>query len=404
MRALQFSVTVPQWLAVKTLGFFSKRLFYSGPLATVKLVDAPEPGPPSPEWIKIKTKMCGFCASDLNLLLLKESPSSSPFTSFPCTMGHELCGEVVETGDRVDGLEPGDMVVACPALPCKARGIDPVCPSCAAGMNANCENYAKGDLAPGMFLGICRDAGGGFAPYFAAHRSQVFKLPDGAPPEAGVMMEPLSVGLQAVMNNKPGPDDRVLVIGGGVIGNMVVQAIRGLDVACDISVSDPSVFAGELALKVGADRVIANGDLMQAATEHAEATRYKPMIGQDILMGGFNRIYDTVGSPQTLNLSLRCMKAGGVLSQVGIWHDVKLDLTPLWLKHLTVKGVFGCGYGDYDGRRMHMFDIGIDLLRKGKVSLAELVTHTFDIENFRDMIEVNLAKEVNKAFKTAVAF
>ncbi|MEA3471461.1 MAG: alcohol dehydrogenase, partial [Thermodesulfobacteriota bacterium] len=67
MKALQFSVNIPQWAALKALGLVTKKLFYQGPLATVKLSEIPEPALPSQEWVKIKTLLCGFCASDLNL-------------------------------------------------------------------------------------------------------------------------------------------------------------------------------------------------------------------------------------------------------------------------------------------------------------------------------------------------
>lgn len=76
------------------------------------------------------------------------------------------------------------------------------------------------------------------------------------------------------------------------------------------------------------------------------AQRHKPVMGPDMLTGGFARIYDTVGTSATLNTALHCLETGGTLSQVGIGHDVKLDLTPLWLKLQTLKGVYGCGVAE----------------------------------------------------------
>jgi len=119
-------------------------------------------------------------------------------------------------------------------LNCETRGIKPVCRSCASGTTANCENFAEGAFSPGMFIGICKDINGGFAEYVILHKSQVFVVPSGVSPESASLVEPLSVGLQAV-----------LVIGGGVIGAMVVKSIRALDIACDITVVEPSSFAAE---------------------------------------------------------------------------------------------------------------------------------------------------------------
>ncbi len=404
MKALMFFASVPQWLALKALGRLNRRLFYSGPLATVRLVDIPEPELPSPEWVRVKTLMTGFCASDLNLLMLKDSPTASPFTSLPAVMGHEICGEIAGMGPDVDGMAVGDRAAIAPALSCVARGIKPVCRPCASGMFAACENYTGGNLAPGMFIGICSETGGGFGPCLVAHKSQVFKLPPGTPPQVGALIEPLSVALQAVANNMPETGDQVLVIGGGVIGSLIVQAIRGLDIDCRITVAEKSAFAADLCQKAGADRVITDGDILRHAVEITGAVRYRPMMGQDLLMGGFDRIFDAVADSGTLNTAMRCLRAEGVMSQVGIGHNVKLDLTPLWLKMQTIKGVYGCSHMTYEGEKRHMFEVAIDLVSKKKVTLAGMVTHTFVLDDFKKMIETNMSKERHGAIKTVVTF
>ncbi|MFH1136258.1 MAG: alcohol dehydrogenase catalytic domain-containing protein [Pseudomonadota bacterium] len=404
MKALTFNVTVPRWLVLKALGRIRPSLHYRGALAAVKMAEIPEPTLKKPDWVKVQTILTGFCASDLNLIFLHDSPSASPFTSFPCVLGHETCGRVVEKGPEVKGLEVGDLVTAAPALSCVPRGLDPVCPACAAGMFAACENYALGDLAPGMFLGICRDVGGGFAPFFTAHNSQLFKLPENLAPEVGVMIEPFSVALQAVMNNRPQKGEKVLVIGGGVIGGLIVRALRALDIEAEITVSDPSPFAAEICRAAGADHLIQDGDLPAGTVRLTGAKRYKPLLGPDFVMGGFQRVYDTVGSSKTLNAGLRCLAARGVLSQVGIGGDVKLDLTPLWLKMQTIKGVFGAGVQDFRGRPLHLFDIALELLAEGKLDLSGMVTHKFPLEKFDEMILINMAKSRHRAIKTAVTF
>jgi threonine dehydrogenase-like Zn-dependent dehydrogenase len=404
MQALEFSVSIPQWIALKAIGIASRKPFYTGPLATVKLVDRPEPPLPTPEWVTVETLMCGFCASDMSLIFLEESPTASPFTSFPSVIGHEICGRIVATGSKVNRVKPGDVVTISPALNCAAREIDPPCPACQKGLIANCEKYAAGNLAPGMIIGLCSGTAGGFAPRFVAHQSQAYRLPEAFSPQKGVLIEPLTVGLQAVYGNMPQSDENIMIVGGGVIGSMVLKSIRALGIDCTITVVDPSVFAADQAKQAGADHVIAFENVLEDTVQLTGAGRYKPMMGPDILMGGFARIFDSVGSPATLNMAMRCLAAGGTLSQVGIWHDVKLDLTPLWLKQQTLKGVYGCGFADYNGKRRHMFEIAIDMVVQGAVSLDGMVTHTFSLENYAEMIEVNLAKETHHAIKTAVSF
>jgi (R,R)-butanediol dehydrogenase/meso-butanediol dehydrogenase/diacetyl reductase len=404
VKALRFNVTTLRFVLTKAIGaLLGKWVYYNSPLATITYVDIPEPELPTEEWVKIKTAYCGFCGSDLNLIFLHDSPTASPFTSFPCVIGHEYCGEIVALGKSVRDFKVGDLVTYATPLPCAARDISPACPSCKAGRPNNCENFAEGSLPPGMFLGICSAVNGGFAPYIVAHKSQLFKLPRGTTYESGALIEPLSVALEAVLDNIPERGDRVLIIGGGVIGNMIVKAIHALDIHCTITVIEPSPFHAAFIKKSGIDNLV-TGNVYQSTVEITGAKSYKPLLGSEILMGGFNRIFDTVASSGTLNMSMRILAANGVLSVVGIGGDVKLDLTPLWLKHQTVKGVFAFGMTTFKGKKRHIFDIAIELVKKKKVMLDEMVTHRFRLEDYREMIEVNMNKAKHRAVKTVISF
>ena len=403
MKALRFSVSVPQYAALKVLGR-ARRLYYAGPLATVRLTEVPEPVLPSADWVKIKTLLCGMCGTDMNLIFLKDSPTATPFTSFPCTLGHEICGEVTEVGGNVDAVKPGDVVTVAPPLGCLVRGIEPKCRSCEAGRPSNCENFAEGGLAPGLIMGLCRDVGGGFAPHLVAHKSQIFRLPAELSPREGIMVEPLAVALQAVLDNCPKQNDQVLVVGGGVIGNLIVQSIRALGSACSITVAEPSQFHSQLASKAGADYLVSDGNILGHAQTITQARGYKPMLGQMILMGGFSKVFDTVASTATHTAAMRALRTGGVLSVVGISKDPVTDLTPLWLKLQTLKGVYCYGFVDAYGEKRHVFEMAIDLVKQKKVAVEHMVSHTFAIEEFRRMIEVNLDKQRHKAVKTALSF
>ncbi|MBN1496227.1 MAG: alcohol dehydrogenase catalytic domain-containing protein [Spirochaetes bacterium] len=403
MKALLLNLDPLRFVALRALRPLSAKFCYEGPFTTIRLADIPEPELPSPEWVIIKTRLCGVCGSDMNLILMKDSPTAMPFTSFPCVPGHEFCGEIVETGGEVTSVKKGDLVTAMPALSCETRGIKPVCRSCAAGIPGNCENFAEGAFAPGMFIGICRDVNGGFAEYLAAHRSQVYRVPEGVSPESAVMTEPLAVGLQAVLDNLPGNGDRVLVIGGGVIGAMVVKSIRALGIGCDITVIEPSGFAAEYAQRSGADRAIKTA-IIDAASRIAGGMAYKPLLGEPVVMGGFDRIFDTVGHRDTLNRSLRALATNGTLSVLGIGAEVKLDLTPLWLKLQTIRGCYGYRYNNVAGGRKQAFEMALGLIEKGAVRVDDMLTHRFGIEEYREMIAVNLNKTKNRAIKTAIEF
>ncbi|MEW6076688.1 MAG: alcohol dehydrogenase catalytic domain-containing protein [Thermodesulfobacteriota bacterium] len=405
MKALQLNISPLTFAVGKTCAaIFGKTSYFRGPGRTVRLREIPEPALPGPEWVKIRTMACGFCGSDLNLIMLHDSPSAQPFTSFPCVMGHEFVGEIVETGSRVSGFSAGSRVAVSPVLSCLPRGLSPLCPACRAGRPGNCERTAEGAFSPGMFLGICQDLSGGFAPYVVAHQSQLFVVPTELNTDAAVMTEPVAVALQTVFDNRPLDAERILVIGGGVIGNLVVQAARALALDCHISVIEPGSFAAGLAVTCGADEIISPGDIFPKTAAITGARLYKPMIGQPVPMGGFDRVYDTVGNAATLNLSMRVLKGLGTLSVVGIGGNVKLDLTPLWLKLQTVKGVYAYGLVDDGGTRRHVFDIALDMMRQKQINAEKLVTHRFRLEEYRRMIEVNMNKGQHQAMKTIVAF
>ncbi len=404
MQALRFSASAPQYALLKAMARFSLRPLYQGPSATIRLADMPEPSLPSPQWVKIRTAFCGFCGSDLNLILLRESLTAMPFTSFPCTMGHEVSGEIIEIGPEVSDLGVGDRVTVAPYLNCPTRGISPPCGPCSAGRPGNCQNFAEGRLSPGLLLGLCSDVGGGFAPYFVAHRSQVFRLPDGLSLKEGAMIEPLAAALQAVLDNRPHGGDRVLVIGAGVLGNLIIQAIRALGIGCLIAVAEPSPFHAELGVQAGADHLITDGDVLGGAARIAGARPYRPTLGPDILMGGFSKVFDTVASNATLNSGMRALATGGALSVVGIGSKARIDLTPLWLKLQTLKGAYVYGYNTFNGETKHAFETAMDMAVQKKVRLEPMVTHTFPIGEYRRMIEVNLSKGKHRAVKTMVSF
>jgi threonine dehydrogenase-like Zn-dependent dehydrogenase len=210
--------------------------------------------------------------------------------------------------------------------------------------------------------------------------------------------------LQTVIDNKPEKDDHCLIIGGGVIGNLVIQCLRVLAPNSRIAVIEPALHAARMASEAGADTILKNPTLFDQTARITGARVYKPMLGMEIPVGGFDRIYDTVGVSTTLNLALRLLTAMGTLSVVGIGGDVKLDLTPLWLKLQTIKGVYAYGVEWLDGKRQPVFETALDMIARGSLLTEPLVTHRFTLEDYRRMIAVNLHKSTHQAIKTVVAF
>ena len=89
---------------------------------------------------------------------------------------------------------------------------------------------------------------------------------------------------------------------------------------------------------------------------------------------------------------------------LGIGRDVKLDLTPLWLKLQTVKGCYAYRYNDVKGVRKQAFEMALDMIAKKKARVDDMLTHKFRIEDYKKMIDMNVHKSSFKAMKTAVEF
>lgn len=399
MKALRFNVSIPQFVALKVLGPGIKSAHYSGPFSAVRLVEIREPALPGDDWVKIKVSRCGVCASDVNTVMLKNSPAWSAYTSFPSVLGHEIAGTIAEVGAGVAGLQPGDLVAVCPLLNCKVRGIEPECRACEQGLSC-CENFAEGKLPPGTAMDVCAGTLGGFSEYVVAHKSQVFKVPQGVSIEAAALVEPFAIALEAVLSNRPQDGEQVLVIGGGVIGNMVIHAIRALDIACKITAAVSSNFTAELARRSGADHTISGKDQLEKAAEITGGKCYTPLLGPKTMMRGFDRVYDCLSDSDSVTMALRAVRTAGKVSLIGLSGGVSFDPTMLWVKLVTVKGSLYYGHHDWEGKKRHVFEIAIGLIKERDLKLQDMVTHKFKLADYRKMMEVNTHKGKYKAVKT----
>ncbi|MDZ5610071.1 alcohol dehydrogenase catalytic domain-containing protein, partial [Bacillus pseudomycoides] len=376
MKALQFDYQLPRYLFSKLTGKFIPSVYWNSRLSCLKFHERPEPNLPDDHWVKVKVKYGGICGSDLNLLFLNDSPATSPFVSFPFTIGHEIVGEITGIGSQVNHLNIGNRVVIDPILSCAARGITKSCSACCKGDFSLCVHKTEGSLSPGLLIGACRDTGGGWSSCLVAHKSQVFKLPIEVDDLNGVMVEPFSCALHSVFRNPPSEHDTVLVIGGGVIGLCVIAAIRALNINCNIVALVKHDFQAQLALHYGANDIIMlqKTTYIHDLTKSLNATILNPLFGPEVIQGGADIVFECVGKKQSINDALRFSKNGGkvvILGLAGIMDGI--DWTTVWLNELDVKGSFAYSTEMFQGKGTRTFDIAIELMRVGKVDLSPLV-------------------------------
>jgi threonine dehydrogenase-like Zn-dependent dehydrogenase len=382
MLALRYSKSIPRYLLMRAGAKRMKGLDTSR-FSPLQLEEIPEPELPTPEWVRVKPLLSGICGSDLGTLSSENSPYFSPITSPPFVLGHEVAGVVAE--DKGD-LRAGERVVLEPALGCKARGIEPPCSYCAAGLHALCVNVAKGAIAPGIQTGFCRDTGGGWSTgTLVAHPSQLYRVPDGLPDEAAVAIEPLACAVHAALKINPREDETALVIGAGSVGLFVVAALKQLTGAGRIICVAKHGRQRKEALSLGADVVVHPNETYTTLPAMLGTEVYKPEIGKPLVTGGADKVFECVGAAGTMEDAIRLARPGGEVALVGMPPArSSLDLTALWYKEVSLVGSYAYRVEEYGGEKIKSFELALRIAPE--IKLDTLVGPRFRLREYREAI------------------
>ncbi len=407
MRALAFHPTVPRYLLTRAAGTVWPAAYWSR-LSPLRLVDLPEPPLPGPDWVRVRTRLGGICGSDLHLVTLDASPSTSPFASFPFVPGHENVGVVVETGPEVQDLQPGQRVVVEPPLPCRARGFRDPCPPCRAGDYHLCLRTTEGHVSPGLMIGACRDTGGSWGETFVAHRSQVLPVAEGVSDHNALLSEPAACALHALLRWRPGDRDTVLVVGGGVMGQAVVACLRAMGCGARMVALVKHPFQAERALQLGADHAVrldGQDGHYDAVADLLGARLVKPMLGKRSVVGGARWVVDCVGSGRSLDDSLRLAGPRGTVVVLGLASlPRRVDWTPVWLKELRVVGSYAYAVDEWSGQKVRTLELVLRWMEQKRLDLSGLVTHRFPISRYAEALHTALGKARVRAFKVVFEF
>jgi threonine dehydrogenase-like Zn-dependent dehydrogenase len=205
-------------------------------------------------------------------------------------MGHETVGRVRELGPDVEGVATGQLVTVNPVMSCHE------CPACLSGQEHWCSRR--------VVLGVAPEIPAAFADRVAVPASNIVPLPEHMPEELGALVEPMAVGYHAVRRGQPSPDDRVLVIGGGPIGQACLLAARRLGVRA-MALSDVSPSRRDLCARLGAEVIDPSaGNLPEAVA--------------DRLGGPATLVVDAVGVNQTVADSMAASGLGSRIVLVGM--------------------------------------------------------------------------------------
>jgi len=402
VKAITFAAPIPRYLATLAGGRISDR-FYFGALACTRYGDVDEPALPSERWVRIRTRLGGICGSDLNVITLQASPSTSPFSSFPFVIGHENVGDVVEVGRAVRRVPVGARVTANPLLCCEPRELAPPCEACAAGHHSRCAHFTDGAIAPGMLLGTTRGLGGSWGETFVAHESQVVPVPDAMTDAEAVLVEPFACSVHAVLSHRPAAGARVLVVGGGSIGLLTVAALRALAPEAPVTLLARHEFQRARASRLGVERSVdARGNYLPALAEAAGTRLLEPIIGKPVGIGGFDQTFVCVGGAAAMDDAMRVTRAGGTIVLLGNSSTMNgIDWTPLWLKELTVCGSLCYGAHGHASPSRSAFDEAAQLIASKRAPIGDFVTHTFPLSQYRRAFDAARSKGAEHSIKVA---
>ncbi len=365
-----------------------------GALSPVRYTEVPEPTLPDARWLKVRNIACGLCGTDIHFMQMDMSPKSYS-TALPGIkrkyLGHESAGEVVEAGAEAGGFRVGDRVAFRTDWPCCAQmGIQPPCRQCAAGSPMLCENLGLGTVPDAV--------GGGFSPRMAVHHSQMFKIPDALNNDAALLLEPMACAAHGVLKAADHlvPGARVLIIGGGTIGLLAAAACKALAPGVEVFASVRYPFQAKVPEALGA-QVLSSGNLCAQTAETTGGRHIKGMFGNEIVLGGFDVVLDTIGGEASFAQALRLARPRGRVVLLGIdFAPGRLDYSPIWAREVEVTGI-NCHGIERDGRST--FEIAAEVLGKLPELPGLIITHRFAMADYRKALKAFMNKRDTGAIK-----
>ncbi len=368
---------------VRLLGRIWRGAYFTS-FAPLQVQNLPRQPLPATTWVRVRNRLSGIDGNDLRLIRgqsgLRTAAAAIPGYSHRY-LGHEVVGEIIEIGDDVKNLEVGDRVVLQYGPNCLSSGAQPFCRACANGNYQLCE---RGDL-PGP-----QPIGGGWSEEMLLPAQQLFKVTSQLSDEQIVMLEPTAIALHAVERCRPELTDRVLIIGAGTMGLLTLHIVHTLVPQAEISIMARHPFQIEQAMRLGASHIIYPQDSYNEVRRTTSAQLYHGLLNNVMLLGGYDIIYDTIGSHKTLYDALRWTRANGTVILVGQdTRQLRLDLSPIWYQEINLLGTRGQGMETWPPgthRRRPTLDIVLELMEERLLHPEDLITHRFALTDYQSAI------------------
>lgn len=278
------------------------------------------PRPPDAGEAVIRINLAGICSTDLELV-----KGYYPFTGI---IGHEFVGEVTNAKDKswVGQRVVGDINVNCGN-----------CEQCLNGRFTHCESRSV--------LGIV-DRNGVFAEFTSLPLSNLHRVPDSVPDEMAVFTEPLAAALEIQQQVLVRPEDRVLIVGAGRLGQLIAQtlALTG----CDLHVVARHAYQQKLLLERGI-RTIAE---------------------EDVQPWRWDIVVEVTGTPGGFSLARGAVRPRGTLVMKSTYKgEMSVNFSSIVVDEITLIG-----------SRCGSFEPALRLMEKGQVDPGGLITEEYRLD------------------------
>lgn len=330
-----------------------KAAIYEG-IENIKVMDVPVPDPDENS-VLVKVRACAICGSDIRIFHYGNNRVVPPQT-----LGHEISGEVVETGKNVTKVKVGDRVAIGADVPCGE------CAFCEAGIGNNCQiNYAMG-----------YQFAGGFAEYVLLNRlvmnfGPVHKLPDNVSFAEGALAEPLACVLNAFELTPVKLNDNVVIIGAGPIG-MILCEVAKIMGAAKVILINRSEGRLELAKKID----VANIYCCSKNEDHISRVFSETGgLGADV-------IFTANPSPEAQQDAIKMAKNRARINFFGglakTCKAVPIETNIIHYKELLITGAHG-------SMPVH-HGMAVNLISSGKIDVKKFITDTYPLDKINEAI------------------
>jgi L-iditol 2-dehydrogenase len=335
----------------------------------MELEQRPLPPKPKPNEVTLATHTVGICGSDVKYW--REGKIGNFVLKKPMILGHETSAIVIETGEDVKNLSPGDKVAVEVGLPCST------CNLCKSGKYNLCNQMAFAATPP---------YDGTLTRYFNHPADFCFKLPEAVSLEEGALLEPLAVAVHACQRAPVKLNDIVLVCGAGAVGLLSMLSAKAFG-ASHVVITDISPNRLNFAKQLGASATYLcerGVSLEQMAADLRNiVAKLNPLNvnkkDQSDLSAGVNVVLECSGAESSLNLAMQTTAVGGTIVCVGCQPDqVTVSLNAAITQEIDIKGVF---------RYRNCYPLALSLVETGRINLKPLVTHRFRLEDAIEAFE-----------------